>query len=280
MVTVKTIETIINKIIKEKLLKQKCGRYSGMISSLPLPVKKTLNDFNQNDARELDHEQGILILNNGKIVASKDTNDEGDEDKNKVGIYYTDVDDKIINDGEKLHIDHNHIEAYKNAGESNISTCLGIDDIKKITLNIGDEENFNYVYASITADCSNGSRMSLVVIDESKFHRACNTLAGNGKSLIDNANYNLQVSYFNEAIPSIENRISETMDTWKSNKIKQLQQNNEIIDLDSLNEESSIHRMKVQKLYYKQEFENFFQDNIEEFKELGLELTMGWVKDK
>ena len=36
--------------------------------------------------------------------------------------------------------------------------------------------------------------------------------------------------------------------------------------------------MKVQKILYKQEFENYFKGNVKEFDDLGLELTMGWVK--
>ena len=68
------------------------------------------------------------------------------------------------------------------------------------------------------------------------------------------------------------------METWKNNKINELDKQNQEVNLEDINSELKIHRMKLQKLLYKQDFENYFKDNIKEFEDLGLELTMGWVK--
>ena len=119
--------------------------------------------------------------------------------------------------------------------------------------------------------------MCLMIKDFKKFHKACTTMS-NKKSLLSYANYNLQDTYYNKAMPQIESKIDGIMDKWRTSKINKLKKNNEKINIKDIDEELTIHRMKVQKILYKQEFENYFKGNVKEFDDLGLELTMGWVK--
>ena len=150
MVTKQIIEEVINKSI------YKSHQHLTIRNN---NVKKVLNDF-AHSTRNRKTEKGLFITSSGEIAFSKNGS------KRSVSFTENEIKDTYKEYGE-LHIEHNHPDMVKNVKLPYTET-LSMADMNLLTFRTRfyDDHNgwgdYEYPFKSITAEGTNGSRMTLV----------------------------------------------------------------------------------------------------------------------
>ena len=182
------------------------------------------------------------------------------------------INDRLNSLGEdiQIHIEHNHPGAYHIDGSDtnipldyNVFTCLSGADIKQIRVGINTSPYGSMAHnlcKSITADCSNGSRMTLInhnpvgqKMDFDKFDKASDNLH----------------STWREYMSSIQRVGQEYIDTFPV-KYKDYKGN----DLDKvMNDDMN----KFLKKESQKMFPQMLGDVIKDFEEANCELRIDWL---
>ena len=169
-----------------------------------------------------------------------------------------------------FHVDHNHPGPYASADlDYNIFTCLSDKDMNNCLLratigkNVGDGAFFiENIVKSKTAECSNGSRMTLVnnnppnvMVNTEKFYKARDNLLNNWNKYVSNIR-------------------TETRDYTKivreKYKGKGLSQEDLLVEIrNDVNEFIKEKSLEI--------FPKMIESNINEFEELGFELRVDWL---
>lgn len=157
-----------------------------------------------------------------------------------------------------VNIVHNHPGAYDGAKlDYNMFTCLSEGDMMNLVNPVMVSDFFLYnLNRSVTADCSNGSRMTLTNLNE--INHSVNPYIF--KKAIRHLN-DTWANYYRTVKNSAQNEFYKRMTDLSSNTGKTVKE--EVNDF--LKEES----LKV--------FPKMLEDNIKEFEELGFELRVDWL---
>lgn len=173
----------------------------------------------------------------------------------------------------QFHIDHNHPGAYANAElDYNVFTSLSLPDLKNclvrgyIGMGVADGGFFiDNIVKSKTAECSNGSRMTLVnnnppnvMVNSEKFTKASNNL------------YDSWNDYY-DAIKS------EALHYAKNTLVKKYGEEKVRLDRDNLKTEVGKEVNDYIKKRSMELFPKMIKGNIQEFKELGFDLRIDWL---
>ena len=253
---------IILKSIEDAI--GKCGVYTGIISSLGNNLKHTLNEFSKS-TRELPYEKAIVIDDKGNTLL-----EFGDKSNKEVSLDNKKILD-LLNDNPniQLHLEHNHPgPQYGYDMDTGFATALSKPDMEMLLYSTGENDDFGrplFIFNSVTADCSNGSRMTLkrntpFPIDIERYREA-------EQHLLDN--FNKLTSATNEYTHEITQK--DYLDDEGNLKIPTDEGEQQAL-LDKAH--------NIQKKYAKKNTESFFKDNVKEFEDLGFELSFGWVKNK
>ena len=261
---------IISKTIEDAIIK--CGRIVGGVkSSLNNHIRHTLNSF-FDETKDLTHERVVYMNNKGEVLLRKD----GEKYSWRVSseemtelVYEDGGLDTILNKG-GLHITHNHPGPYRESEYDNGDfTCLSEADMNNLkgTLTFNGERY--YRDKSITADCSNGTRMTLVRQTDSF-----------NPSVFDKARDNLISNWRKYIQDSKENTKKELWDfTLKWKEENSFENTGEVI-YPFLPPSDVLHDVKVniERKFAEEHFEEYIQPSIQEFDETGFELSFEWIK--
>lgn len=187
-------EKIISKSIDDAIFK--CGQRLTLNKS----VTSVLNKF-QKETINRKTEKGILINDKGEIIHSKNGS------KHQVDIWKGVDMRRLYEENGAFHIEHNHPHIIKNYP---YSECLSNDDIENVINKVKQADGRGglweeYCVKSITAEGTNGSRMTLVrgdnfsENDEKMFNEAKNDLNKYYDKYI-NKYYDLQHEIFNKLV--------------------------------------------------------------------------------
>ena len=281
----------IYKSIDEAIIKCRTG---GQLSSR---VKKTLNTFAEK-SRKWRKEQAIVIDANGEILYSI-----------KGKTYSVNISSeeviKLIQDNGMVgdfHIDHNHPTPYQNAEreENLLPTSLSYPDVMRLVdcWSPYSEKLDDFVsitpYKSVTAECPNGSRMTLnrLGINEKNKVLEVNEKGGDEfqKFMDDytqaNRNLGLKTGEFCQNIIKTGGLLEQHMDSWvkewnKNNKHNQEVLKHKPVEWDKMefpsDKEYNQEKNNFITDYSKENYKDFLKDNIKEFKDLGFELSVEWT---
>ena len=246
--------------------------YTGMVSMLPNRVKGALNRFNKK-TRELEHETCLVMDSNGnKVIEKKD----GDEYSIEIGKEH--IPKEYLDSDTDLHLTHNH------PTETILPTCLSKADCVKLLENNGIHADLetgrlelDLVFQSITAECSNGSRMTLAIKDYDKFMDSLE-IDSNGKLIYDNIANDFcgedHTSHIEKFYTEAQYAVVEHVDKWThAQKDKGVD-----IHTDDFDKAWRVERDKFIKRYSEEHMAEFLKDDIKRFEDAGLELTIGWLK--
>lgn len=272
---------ILLKIINNYI--EKNNDWSGMTSSLPTRVKGKLNIFSK-QIRGLDYEKGIVITDKGQIVQKKDG------EKDNVKLPWSECDKEALQSHIGLNVEHNH-PVYSDL--EGFATCLSEWDCNNLTslkprvmdddLNLIPNEDpsldYEFAYKSVTADCGNGSRMTIAMVDEDKFKKKAYDKNG------DSTKYRTLVrdfcgedGHFSEFLEKATDDISDYMDKWTDKRVEKARVSGEDLQLQDLIDEANEEKIRYQKKYCQDNMPQFFKTDIENFNKMGVELTFGWLK--
>lgn len=256
---------MINKEVIEKVVSYsitKCGRLKGGVkSSLNNFIRHHFYDF-FDETKRLKYEKVEYLDNHGNVLIKQD----GDEsswtvDGGDIGHMIEENFDTILNSG-GFHITHNHPGSYREADLDNGDfTCLSEADMNNLKKTFDWESKGvnNWYYAkSITADCSNGTRMTLVrntdSFNPSVFDKARDNLISNWRKYIADSKEN------------VKEELWEFASEYKS-------ENNVLPPSDVLNDA----KIKIQEEFAREHFQEYIQPSIKEFDETGFELSYEWI---
>lgn len=219
-------------------------------------VREQLNTF-ANESRSYDKEKGILISQDGKRVYTTPfgSTHSCDFDAKAVADAY--------NENGELHLDHNHPTSDK---KSDVYTCLSNADCSWIHYGetvetwAGDHWEYNRVFyiKSVTAECGNGSRMSLVRND--------------GFTYDDITQFNKAV----ELLDQVYDKWSEEPQDYVDRKCEEiLEQTGMYPSIDESN------RIKAEAESYRQQVLASFEERMipvqKEFEKANCQLIIEWL---
>ena len=247
MVSREIIETIIYKSVELSTIK--CGQRLTISNKA---VRKVLNDF-AHSTRNRKTEKGLLITADGEIAFNKNGN------KHSVPFTEDEVKDTYEKYGE-LHVEHNHPDIVKNV-HLPYTECLSDADMDFLlhqTRFYDQHEGwgeYEYCFKSITAEGTNGSRMTLV--------------RGDNYSSDDDGN-------FYKAQANLNKSYREYQELYSKTRSKVL---NEIVPPGEYNLEWSakIHKEVINRIG---DFEDTseFKDIQKGFRSANCKLTVEWIE--
>ncbi len=260
MVDKADIEIIITKSID---IVNKCSRLAGGVkSSLNNQIRHSLYQF-YDKTKKLKYENVCYMNNKGKQLFKK----KGDATswkvtQNELNKMLTKNYDYLVNGG-RFDITHNHPGPYANTDLDNKDfTCLSVKDMNNLTLPFYIEGEYSGHYVrSITADSSNGTRMTLLhnnpddEIDKEKYDKTA-------QNLVDN-----WTKYILDSEDNTKEKLLEFTEDWQDNHNGKLPSAKVLHDA----------KIKIQDDFAKSNFEGYINDNIKDFKELGFELSYEWI---
>ena len=282
---------IITNIIEKSYIAIKCKVNRIGNNSLSNQIKHTLNNFAEK-TKNNKIEQGLIIGNNGQELEWSDGTYENvgyDEDTVKKAL--------DNNDGKDLHFEHNHVGSFIDKEKKfdemiqlNMPTMLSLPDVDTLF------EHMNYngqeviPFKSITADSTNGTRMTLTRIDkdgedltnnhvlknisDSKYdvHEAWKNMYSRWATFFNQYNNNLKV--FNANWMNGE-RYQQSMREW--NESSQTEEDRKRIFQDGFWRAYYRERDKFAKQMVKENFEeDVMKDSVKEFEKVGFELSLEW----
>lgn len=237
--------------------------YSGMTASLPTRVKGTLYKFNQRH-RDSKYMYGAIIDDKGNILSEK----EGDK-KNPEYEWTDEMREKRKN-REQFHRTYNQIE---NEG---YGVCLTYPEITNMYKSgwVHNSEDVSYPWKSISVEGSNGSRMSIVCVDENKLRNSMGWEDENGIMQKLSANLTGRNGTYTQFVKECNESTDKHMEKYTENA-----KNNGVnIKSKTFQKQYNEEKYNYQMEYSKENMEKKLSSNFKEFEKYGLELNIGWLK--
>lgn len=188
--------------------------------------------------------------------------------------YERKIHDRVNDLNLSFHVDHNHPGPYKTASlDYNVLTCLSPMDLNNCLLNAriqapnGDSFFIDNIVKSKTAECSNGSRMTLVnrnpfnhTVSTSDFNKARDNLIKTWQKYAGSTIRSDALKYAHSLVDSGK---------YSEGDVKR--------DRNDLHTEIGNDINKYLKTRSMELFPTLFKQNIKEFEDLGFELRVDWL---
>lgn len=274
-----TIKEIVDIKEGHKTLQEitKNHDYSGMIAPLPNKVKGQINKFNKK-RRNAEFMYGIIIDDEGNIVSEKQGNKKREE------FHVPDSMKERLKNREQFHKCYNQLTYDEDGEPLGYGACLTYPNISNFFMTqwVHSRDDKTYNYKSITCIGANGSQMTMSVVDEKKFRNALNDLPNDEYGLPDehrlidplasrlagnNGSYNKFVKNCEDKTKNhLEKYIQNAKDNGINTDTKKFQ--------NQLKEEKRQYQME----YSKQNMAKELSENFNEFEDIGIKFTIGWLK--
>ena len=254
---------IIDKVISYSI--KKCGRLKGGLkSSLNNFIRQQLYKF-FDETKTLEYEKVEYLDNHGNVLIKKKGDRHSWEVKGEDISKIIDDNFNLIMDKGGFHITHNHPSSYRESDmDCGDFTCLSEADMNNL------KKTFNweskgihdwYFNKSITGDCSNGTRMTLVrntdSFNPSVFDKARDNLIKNWRKYIKDSKENTKEALWDFVL------------VWQSKNNTTNLPSSDVLDKE---------KVEIQKRFAKEHFQDYIQDNIKDFDETGFELSFEWIQ--
>ena len=290
---------IIEEVLEKAFLTVKCKINRIGINNLNNHIKGALNRFAEYDAKLLEYERMQCIGKNGKVLFQRDG------ERYQVSWSNEDVQKALQSQEGDFINEHNHPTSYIEAtGEMlNVPTCLSRKDVEnlwKVSVVSQTEDGVDMlgtVWRGVVAECSNGSRMSLIRRDDDTYLNSVvqdyvgreydGELPDNNKEEFMEA-YNILSSDWKAMLKDYKKSYNSFVDEWISTHSTR----DSLADPSNWNENDIIYDTSEE---YMEEFnksvnkfsKDYFADenstwngnlrfDIRVFKDLGWDLSLEW----